>query len=115
MAKGKAAAPKKSASGKEPKAKKASKPARRKGFPMFKMMFLAAVIGLGYAAFTVHYKGRTAVDRAVYYVTHDTDVHFGTPDLKPAAKKGHDAVADRRHPAEHYTQADKDALNHLIP
>jgi hypothetical protein len=90
---------------------------------MFKLLFLAAMIGVGYAAYTVRYHGHTMVQRGVEYVEHNvhfqSPIHWGDDDTKSTpAKKGHDAVADRRHapaPAEKISQSDKDALDHLIP
>jgi hypothetical protein len=130
MAKAKTKQPEKKTSAKKAKAAP-SKGRKAKGRPMFRMFFYLLVLGgLGYAAFTVPYHGRTAKDWAWKYVEHHTDFrlpHFGSePPAVAGSKKGHDAVADRRSPVhappaaphatnEHITQSDRDALDRLIP
>ena len=109
--------------------------AGRKGSPMFKLMFLALLVGAGYVAFTVPYHGRTVADRvtarAKHYIEYDGDERPAHPARPPSDGKTQMArsdskhapvVADRRAPADHSpksseqnTRADRDALNRLIP
>ena len=87
-------------------APKKSKPAARKGTPVFKwILFIAVVGGLGYAAYAVPFEGKTLVARAV-------DASPWTVEIK---RRGAPEKTIRDgSPAETITASERDALDRLV-
>lgn len=85
-----------------------------KGGSMFRtILILAALGGLGYAAATVPIHGRTALQRA--YDAFPYEIVRKTPTPPPEPPKKRAGPAALKTPSEKISQADRDALDRLIP